>query len=381
MIDPSHKQRKGFYPFRGLDFAQPAVREFKLSLLRELATDYDLAGIELDFLRDDHIFREGQTTHEQRVSIVTDLLHEVRVALDSRKVPGHPHRWLCVRIPCELSRHSTIGLDVAKLAAAGVDMFNLSSWYHTPQQTDAAEVRKLVPNSTIYVEMTHSCGSHPYFIDQGGGYGTLSFPRCSDSELRTAANLALTRGADGMSLFNFVYYRKHSKDADIPIIEPPFHVLKDLRDSALLASKPQHYTLANTIYFNRVPRPLKSSEPVTLTIDIALPKAKPKTNLGEADEEIYPREDQEERARLRLHFREPVGDRAIAVTINGKPVESSTDITRFYGNPFDTMISPAPNRLAFEFPRSLLREGTNTIEIRLTGGEPAEVIYADMGVR
>jgi hypothetical protein len=356
-LDPDQKGKSGYYSWRGMDWVHPEVREYKLGLIGELCGSYDLAGIELDFLRDNHIFHPERTTLDQRAEIVTDFVRRVREALDGRRVPGVGRRWLCVRIPSALEALGDIGLDLEGLWAAGVDMFNLSTWYHTPFRTDVAQVRRRLPGAALYVELTHCTGGHEYFLHPGG-YSTAGYPRCSDAELCTAARLAHARGADGVSLFNFVYYRQHGPDAGIPITEPPFHLLPVLADPAALSRRRQHYTLARTAYKAQVPCKLEPDQTHTLLFDLA-------TSATGA-------------ARLRLHFREPPAEQVVSVRFNGEPAEPCDDVSRIYGNPFDCMVSPLTHRRAFSVPRAALHDGDNRVAVTLHTGQAAELIYADL---
>ncbi len=103
---------------RGADlvqnFAEPEVRAQKLALIRELCENYDLDGLELDFLRFYSYFRDD-TPLEQRSAIMTGLVKEVRQMLG-------PKRWLCARVPCYLPALDALGLDLKALVAAGLDM-------------------------------------------------------------------------------------------------------------------------------------------------------------------------------------------------------------------------------------------------------------------
>jgi len=359
LIDPEHKKVKGYYKKRGQNWIYPEVRDYKLSLLKELAWKYDLDGIELDFLRDNTLFRTEETTEEQRVDIITEFVAQVRSALDN-DYPSERKRFLCVRIPLEIRAHSDIGLSIERLVQAGVDMFNLSGWYHTIQRTDIPEVRKRAPDAGIYLEMTHSTASHRYF-EKEHEYSTYGDPRTSDYQFYTTAYLAQKKGADGMSLFNFVYYRMGEK-SDIPVCEPPFHVLPRLRDMDWLSRKPQYYMLAKTAYFAQLPRKVKPGKREIFELNLA-------------SAEVW----REAGARLRLHTEHPLSkERRLAAKIGGHVLEETPDESRFYGNPFDGMISPEENRRAWAFPVSILRDGLNSLEVTLAAGPEINIIYIDL---
>jgi len=366
-IDPDHPQKEGYYKKRGMDWAVKEVRDYKLSLLRELADNYELAGLELDFLRDDTLFRDDGPAETERIDLITEFVRSVRSALD-RKAGNR--RWLCVRVPLELSAHPRTGLDVRRLRDAGVDMFNLSGWFHTTQRTDVAAVRALVPDAAIYVEMTHSTGWHPYFL-QPGSYGTIGDPRTSDHQFYTTALLAHRRGADGISLFNFVYYRS-GHDRDVPVTEPPFHVLPELNDTEFLSRQSLHFMIAGTSYCRQLPRKLNTQDAGRFTLDMFPPAGR----------------DSEDRrnpvcqpCRLRLHTgNELTSCQVLTVRFNKQPLEPSPDTSRFFGNPYDGMISPPGNRRAWFLPESLIQNGPNEVEVELNEGRAVNIVYVDVGI-
>ena len=368
-IDRNHPQQEGYYGARGMDWAVPEVRDHKLALLVELATKYDLAGLELDFLRHSMLFRDDGPEVDERVGIITDFVAQVRGALGG----GRSVRHLCVRVPLELSAHPPLGLDVRRLhEAAGVDMFNLSCWYHTTQRSDVAAVRQLAPNAAIYLEMTHATARHPYFMPQTP-YGTHGAPRTSDHQFYTTALLAHRRGADGLSLFNFVYYRMGHR-TDTPVTEPPFHVLGKLNDTDFLSRQSQYYMLAATTYFRQLPRELAPGQATSFEIDM-IPPSRPEPPRQPAGGEAPAP------PRLRVHTERPLTTaHRLSVEFNGAPLEPCPDAARFFGNPFDPMISPAGHRRAWRLPAGLVRDGLNGIRVALEGPEPVKLIYLDAGI-
>jgi hypothetical protein len=355
-IDPEHYKIQGYYGKRGMDWAVPQVRAYKLKLLTELADNYDLAGLELDFLRHSQLFRDDGPPADERIRLITAFVADVRKALD--KKPGQ-RRWLGVRIPIDVTAYPNLGLDVNKLYAAGVDMFNLSGWYNTTQNTDVARVREQLPDAALYVEMTHTVGSNQHF-HKAGLYGTAPYPRTSEQQFYTTARLALERGADGVSLFNFMYYRLARKGI-VDRREPPFHVLPHLIDRSFLDRQPPYYWLAHTGYKNQIRGELEPKQPRTFEMDM-LPAADNTT------------------LRLRLHVKEEIGDRRLTATVNGTPLKPTDDVSSFYDNPFDTMITPnEKHRRAWTLPSERIRDGLNKIIVTLESGEPLTLIWIDAG--
>ena len=221
------------------NWAIPEVRDYKFAFIRELCENYDLDGFELDFMRHPSYFNVAETTPEERAAVMTGFVRRVRALLDRTAKPGQ-RRWLSARVPCWLDTCGALGIDLAAMYAAGLDMVNVSPFYFTRQYHDLAQIRPLVPEAALYLEMTHAATAGPAV---GKGYDNFSFRRANEHILYTTARLAYEAGADGVSFFNFVYYREHGTPNRGPFNEPPFYTFPHLKDPAWLAQQPQWYYL------------------------------------------------------------------------------------------------------------------------------------------
>ncbi|MEW6355147.1 MAG: hypothetical protein AB1696_02380 [Planctomycetota bacterium] len=342
------------------NWAIPEVREHKFAFIKELCENYDIDGFELDFMRFPAYFRLKETTSEQRSKIMTDFVRRVRELLDRTAKPGQK-RWLCARIPCMASAHDMLGIDLPALAEAGLDMANLSAFYFTQQQTDLALIRKQVPDMTLYLEMTHCTLTGP---KRGEGGDNFLFLRTTDEQFYTTAHLAYARGADGVSLFNFVYYREHGTPGRGPFNEPPFHVLKRLRQPDWLAKQPQWYVLAKN--WNRPspdppPLPVRLSEGQShaVTLDMA-PNASTKEGL------------------LRLMTEEKGAEFGWVVEVNGAPLQRTDFVRKPLDNPHEADIAGPEQYVCYRCPRSAVKDGLNAVTIRIEKGGPATVVYLDL---
>ena len=254
-----------------LNWMIPEVRQLKFRYIRELIQQYDLAGFELDFMRFPSFFRLSETTSAERGRIMDQFIRDVRRVLDEQCASGQ-RRWLSVHSLLSGSPRS-VGNRRAEFAEAGVDMFNLSAYYFTEQQTNAPAIKRLLPDSAVYEEITHTTCIGPALTKTPGD--NFLFRRTTDEQFYTTAHLAYARGIDGVSTFNFVYYRKHGTEGRGPFREPPFHVLKHLGDPAWLAGQPQHYILA-TVWNEpplprQLPRRLKPEQSATFRLDMSPP--------------------------------------------------------------------------------------------------------------
>ncbi len=214
----------------------PEVRKYKFDLYRDLMENYDFDGFELDFMRFGKLYDPYATTENERIAVTTEFVRKIREIAGSR--------LLCIRIPAEAPHRSELGIDPRQLAEIGVDMFNYSSYFYTSQEANCAALKKLTPNSALYLEMTNCTGiGRCAEKSEGDSYEMFN---CTPTELRTTALGAYEAGWQGVSLFNFVYYRRFgSAKKKTTVSEPPFEVLKDLRDPERLKKSAKSYFFAS----------------------------------------------------------------------------------------------------------------------------------------
>ncbi len=342
------------------NWAIPEVREHKFALIEEICRKYDIAGLELDFLRHPNYFRLEETSSAQRREIMTAFVRRVRQALDKTTPPGR-RRWLCARVPALLEAMDEPGIDPVAFAEAGVDMLNLSSSYFTCQATDLPEVRRRVPDSSLYLEMTHT----PMTGKALGGSGTQVFQRTTDEQFYTTAHLAYTQGADGVSLFNFVYYREHQLPELGSFNEPPFYVLPRLADREWVARQPQWYFLAAIRN-----KPREQNRRLQALI---APGSKRRFIL-----EMAPTEHQKGQGLVRLMAQAPMTGCHWKVAVNGVPLAGSPFKRKPIDHPYEGYLGEAGQYACFSCPRSAVRQGPNEVQVELTEGRAVMLIYLDL---
>jgi hypothetical protein len=347
----SHRAKRGaLRNARVWNWAIPGVPEYKFGFVREICEGYDIDGLELDFMRHSDFFPED-TSRRKREAVMLDFVKKTRAALDATAKPGR-RRWLCVRVPARISGFASLGVNPRAWAAAGVDMFNLSCHYTTDQQaTDVEQICRMlhgVPVS-VYLELTQTTATS----QPGGRRGQKLTTTC---ELRTTAHLAYARGARGVSLFNFAYYRILGGDASG---EPPFGVLLQLGDPAWLARQPQCWFLSHSSNPPAEPseftrnRKLSSGKTAAFTLDLAPPDG------GWTED-----------ARLRLSAAAPLDGRTPAVSLNGRALA---------GQP--PQAGDEAGARVYAVPRALLKSGANKLNIILQDGGPVELHIIELAAR
>jgi len=360
-IGPSSK----LWENRVLDWRHPEVPAYRLGFVTELCEGYDLDGIELDFMRYYSLFDANLTPLIRRVDIVTGFVRQVRAVLD-RTAKSGTRRWLCVRIPDRADLLSYLGLDIPKLAAAGVDMFNLSSSYFTDQSGEFANLRRLAPEASFYLEMTHSVINRPAPPDLGITYDDFTFRRTTDEQFRTTSLLARQAALDGVSLFNFAYFREHAVKELGPFNEPPFHVLAKLTDQAWLEHQAKHYFTAGSFVAKGSARPdlplhLKAGQTKTFTLRFA------------SDPELPPGG-----GFLRILADRSIVSLALSVKAGQTVLVRSDQTAEPYSSPYVQPESEPDHYAAFVLPAALMAEGTRNFSLTVPAGAPdLTVFYAD----
>ena len=106
------------YFARALDYAHVEVREHYRALIGETLARYDIAGLELDFLREPYLFSKGK--EQEGRQILTEWLRGIRTLADAAaKRRGHPVS-LGVRVPSSLDTALGLGLDAPAWAKEGL---------------------------------------------------------------------------------------------------------------------------------------------------------------------------------------------------------------------------------------------------------------------
>ncbi len=367
-IDPDPaKVGKEHWNTRVLNWANPAVVDWMFGFVREICEDYDIDGLELDFMRHCNFFRVNETTFAQRAAVMTAFVRRVRALLNRTAKPGR-HRWLGARIPCYAAPLDPLGLDLPALVGAGLEILNLSPYYLTAQQVDVAEIRRRAPGVAIHLELTHSVanvGRVP------GAYDNTLFLRATDEILATAAHLAYARGADGVSTFNFAYFREFGAPGRGPFHEPPFALLQQLRDPQWVATQPQHYFLSGSTGWaallgrpSVLPKAVKPGAGASFTLDLAPPRGGWKNG-----------------GRLRVRARDGLGEAAWSAKFNGAPLPVSADRSAPYRTRYAASHLPADELIrAWHVPVAALRAGFNLIEVALPKDAKAATIeYLELG--
>jgi hypothetical protein len=182
-----------------MDYSYPEVREWMLTPMREMAEDYDVDGIELNFIRGNLLFESDEAA--EKAPILTEFVREVRRILDRGAEKRHKDRLLlCVRVPDDLSRCKELGMDVGTWIKEGLVEIVM------PSQIHGIDWNAPIEDFAALCEGT-DCRLLPTIQPAWTPPSTLP-------QLRAVVHNWYRQGATGFSTFNFLVPRGETEPVD-----------------------------------------------------------------------------------------------------------------------------------------------------------------------
>ena len=217
-----------------LDYSREESRRYMLAVMEEIVRRFDVDGLELNFIRAYHCFPTASARDSQLV--MTEFVGRVRALLDEQGNVKKRKLVLGVRVPQTLDECHNLGYDIpAWIRSELIDYVapcdGHCSDFNAPYEQFAALTRgspcKLYP------------AVHPPMLKGADKY-------MRPANYRAVAHTMYAAGADGISVFNYMYH--WARRAGIPRYAGPetgypltLSWLRELRDPRKLAGKPRHY--------------------------------------------------------------------------------------------------------------------------------------------
>ena len=219
----------------------PEVRKHYYDLLEELVKEFDIDGLELDFMRSPCYFPLDQLY--KGTYVMSEFVRSIRRMLDQFGLKRGKYLALSVRVPHTLPICRQIGLDVETWDKEKlIDMINVSSSYFHTMELDLGSFREKIQSARLYGEMQAIMHN---FINELGWPSEL---RTSSTIYETTAYHFLHDGADGISFYNFAFTREILQVPVNPAsryAEPPTEVLQHIVDIEYLKKRPKLYFKSN----------------------------------------------------------------------------------------------------------------------------------------
>lgn len=208
------KQPDGRTNETALDYSHEKVREHRLGIMREIAEDYDVDGLELNFVRWAKHFPRDKG--REKAPIMTAFVGQIREMLDTAaKKRGRGRLTLGVRVPESIAACWLAGVDIETWVRRGwIEYVVISTWNNTdPQLRVDAFTRFTKPAGVdTIVVMGNMIGTiysgPPSILDRpiamSAKHKTNSYlgMLITESEARGAAANYYAWGADSISFWN-----------------------------------------------------------------------------------------------------------------------------------------------------------------------------------
>ncbi|MBN1344405.1 MAG: hypothetical protein JXQ73_17080 [Phycisphaerae bacterium] len=257
----------------GVDFARADVRRRTLELIEDVATDYDVDAIDLDWLRHPIHFRQtllGKPVTRQQIELITGVVRDARkLAARIGDKRGRPI-LLSARVPMTITQGLYIGTDAETWLKEGlIDLLTIGGGY-VPFSMPTGELASLARRHEVPVYPCISASGmtrrKPY--GSGGIYGAQAW--------RATASNAFDAKADGVSLFNL--FPQPGADQHNELVR---QVFSQAGEPATLAGKDKLFCLDNAAhmagcgYTNHIvpyaaclPKPVEPGKTLTVTLPV-----------------------------------------------------------------------------------------------------------------
>jgi len=197
LMRDSHRDIVGYYD-ETLDYGKEEVRRLFIDYIKEQLLQYDVAGVELDFMREVYCFRVGY--EDEGREIMRGFMREIREGcLEAEKKHGHPVRIAirCLTDPLNDRYSGVYGLGLAREGL--VDMLIPSPRWETSYDRIPIDMwKELLPKECLVISAYEVAHTTHNKIRQ----------RRSDAQLFGMCHKDLSMGADGIYLFNNIYLYK-----------------------------------------------------------------------------------------------------------------------------------------------------------------------------
>jgi hypothetical protein len=196
-----------------LDYSHPEVRSHRLAIMKEIVENYDVDGLELNFVRWAKHFPRDQG--REKAHILTSYMGELHQVMQAAaRTRGRDSLTLGIRVPESLAACWLAGVDVQTWVRRGwIDYLVISTWNNTDPQLRVGEFSQFTRPAGVdtIVVMGNMMGcidtNPPLILDRPVAMSAKHAKNyqgmlLTASEARGAAANYYTFGADSISFWN-----------------------------------------------------------------------------------------------------------------------------------------------------------------------------------
>ena len=333
-----------------VDYGREEIRDLAFQFIQEVCEDYDVDGIELDFLRHIVNFRchaMGQDVGQEERDMMTGLIRRIRKMTEDVGLKRGRPILVMVRVPDSVGYSAACGLDIIQWMEENlIDILVVTSHFRlNPWEVSVQLGHKY--NVPVY-----ACLENSYLWNEGESFEVRNLLPC----YRARAMNAWDSGVDGVYMFNF--FDPHSSLWQ-EVGDPK--VLETMDKVYCTIEKNHHHcgvALANGERFLNLPL-LSPNYPVLLkagkavTIELRVAEDVLKREAGGIVPEV----------KLRLRVQKVTDAVDVSVKLNKKPLSSGTKS----GMWLEYQVAPA-----------FVKKGLNQFEIMVKPSSAAKPILQDL---
>jgi len=217
----------------GMDYTHAEVRDWVFALADEILQRFDVDGFEFDYCRWMHVF--PRSTARASHPLMTRLVRRMRERLDAESRKRGRRLILGVRVPQTVAECRELGYDIATWVKEGlVDYIAPSDFFFTSFNARFEDFAALTRPSKCMLYPT----VHPKTCWQDQDHFM------SLENYRAAVRNKYAAGADGISVFNYMYHWV-GRTLDYPPGPAMYPLaltwLREMRDPRLLGERSRHY--------------------------------------------------------------------------------------------------------------------------------------------
>lgn len=219
-----------------LDYSIPEVREHRFQVIQEIAENYYIDGMELDWMRWGVMFPKG--SEADRAPILTEFVRRIRAMLDLVAIEkGRKRIALGTRVAPTVPATVGMGIDLGAWVQEGLlDFLIPSDFYYTDFNMPVESFKELTEGT--------SCKLYPSVHPMLSSDDTRPL---SEANLRAAALNFYAGGADGIAMYNFFVGQLSLPETYMPseLIRDSWYMalnaLQEIGDPGIVASRSRHY--------------------------------------------------------------------------------------------------------------------------------------------
>ena len=375
-------------PGNAMDFSFKEVRDFHFGAIEEIASRFDVDGIEITFRSDNH-FPYPRSISRERQHLMTELFQRIRDMLDDEGRKKGKKLLLGVRVPETIEECHDCGLDIPTWITTGildyVSPANTMYANHNAQWEEFSSLTKgtsclLLPGVMPFCSASDArSDTVPWALQPNTGEsGTtdhMAFQSrvylrpMSANNYRALANNMYGAGADGISSFNYQEQYTGNLMGDFP---GSLGLLRELRDPDVIRANHRTYLfrsmMGGTDYHGgpgMASTGAIKDDKIVLSRETAGARQEYRLRLCEQWDQIayaY--------AAIRAQNLHPGDD--VALDLNGVTVHGDTVRRMWHESGRSTNIGrplPAYSTVIFDLNPNAMIDGDNTLGVTLTNQE------------